>query len=99
MHNIGSFNNRNRSGKEQRLTKYKAVNCNGCPLREKCHKSKYNRTVVINHKLREHKQRVTELLKSERGINHRKKRCYDVEPVFANIKHIKTLNGLILEGL
>jgi hypothetical protein len=99
MHNIGSFNNRNRSGKEQRLTKYKAVNCNGCPLREKCHKSKYNRTVVINHKLREHKQRVTELLKSEIGINHRKKRCYDVEPVFANIKHIKTLNGLILEGL
>jgi transposase len=99
MHNIGSFNKRNRSGKEQRLTKYKAVNCNGCPLREKCHKSKHNRKIEINHQLREYKQQVTELLKSERGINHRKKRCYDVEPVFANIKHNKNFKRFNLRGL
>ena len=53
------------------------------------YKSKGNRRVELNHKLRDYKTKVNELLKSEQGIYHRKKIAYDVEPVFANIKHNK----------
>lgn len=99
MHNVGVVNRKNKNGNYQQYTKYKAVNCVGCVLREQCHKSKYNRKAELNHTLRDYKSKVTELLKSEKGIYHRKKRCYDVEPVFANIKHNKNFKRFNLRGL
>jgi hypothetical protein len=71
----------------------------GCPLREKCHQSKNNRKVDINHKLKEYKEQVKQNLKSEKGVYHRKKRCWDVEPIFANIKHNKKFKRFNLRGL
>ncbi|WP_026631718.1 transposase, partial [Dyadobacter alkalitolerans] len=38
------------------------------------------------------------LLKSEEGIVKRKKRCYDVEPVFGNIKHNHGFRKFMLRG-
>lgn len=99
MHNVGLVNRKNKSGNYQQYSKYRAVNCNGCSLREQCHKSKYNRKVELNHNLRDIKSKISELLKSEQGIYHRKKRCYDVEPVFANIKHNKKFKRFNLKGL
>ena len=99
MHNVGVVNRKNKSGSYLQYTKYRAVNCNGCSLREQCHKSKYNRKVELNHNLRDIKSKISELLKSEQGIYHRKKRCYDVEPVFANIKHNKKFKRFNLKGL
>ncbi len=50
-------------------------------------KSKDNRIIEVNHRLKNYKQQVRENLNSEQGIYHRKKRPWDVEPVFANIKN------------
>ena len=40
----------------------------------------------MSRKLNGHKEKAYHLLNSEEGIRRRKKRCYDVEPVFGNIK-------------
>lgn len=87
MQNIGAYQSKTKTGFTQLITKYQAANCNGCPLRGACHKSKGNRIIEVNHTLIKYKQEVKQNLNSETGIYHRKKRCADVEPVFANIKN------------
>lgn len=98
MHRTKEFTRNSNTGLTQHYTSYRAVNCQGCELREKCHQSKYNRKVDLNHSLRHYKQLATANLQSETGIYHRKKRCYDVEPVFANIKHNKKFKRFNLRG-
>ena len=87
MQNIGTHQTKSKTGFTQIITKYQAANCNGCPLRVVCHKAKGNRVIEVNHALRKYKQEVKQNLNSEIGIYYRKKRCADVEPVFANIKN------------
>lgn len=87
MNNIGTATKQTATGFKQSVTYYQAQNCEGCPLRGVCHKSKENRKIEINHQLRIYKQQVKQALNSEQGIYYRKKRPWDVEPVFANIKH------------
>lgn len=99
MHNIGTSKRKNKSGQVGEITAYRAINCNGCALKDKCYKSKGNRKVELNHTLRDYKSKVNELLKSEQGIYHRKKRAYEVEPVFANIKHNKNFKRFNLRGI
>lgn len=81
------------------IISYQAQNCNGCPLNGACHKNKGNRKIEINHQLIKHKKRARELLTSDEGIALRKKRCYDVEPTFANIKQNKKFKRFNLRGL
>ncbi len=85
-------------GFEQTSRRYQAKNCNNCPLNGACHKSKTNRIIEINVDLKTQKQRAHEMLNSEQGIKHRKKRCYDVEPVFANIKQNPGFRRFMLRG-
>ena len=98
MGNKGTFIKTTASGFKQTITKYEAVNCEGCPLRVSCHKSKDNRIMEINHALNEHKRKATERLTSEQGIKHRKRRPVDVEPVFGNIKHNHGFRRFMLKG-
>jgi hypothetical protein len=86
MHYIGDSHKRSGNGFIQTSRRYQAKNCSNCPLNGACHKSKTNRIIEINVNLKRQKQQAHELLNSEQGIRHRKKRCFDVEPVFANIK-------------
>jgi hypothetical protein len=95
---IGHAKRKTTSGYEQTLKKYQAKNCQSCPLNGACHKSKGNRVVEINHSLKKHKEKVHELLNSEEGIEKRKKRCYDVEPVFGNIKNNHKFKRFMLRG-
>jgi Transposase DDE domain len=53
---------------------------------------------VINVNLIRQKEKAEQLLTTEEGIRHRKKRCYDVEPVFANIKHNHGFRRFMLRG-
>ena len=67
-------------------TKYRALRCEGCPLRGKCFKGKGNRIIEVNHNLKKHKQLARELLTSERGLYHRSMRPIEPEAVFGQIK-------------
>lgn len=98
MKNIGSRKRNTASGFEQTLTKYQAANCEGCPLRGVCHNQKGNRIVEINHNLQRLKKQAAEKLRSEEGVRKRKKRCADVEPVFANWKQNKGFRRFNLRG-
>lgn len=98
MQFIGETKKKNSSGFEQTMRKYQAKNCNNCPMNGSCHKSKGNRTIEINRNLNQHKQKVFEILNSEEGIEKRKKRCYDVEPVFGNIKNNHKFKRFMLRG-
>lgn len=90
---------RTKNGFEQKLSHYQAKNCEGCPIRSMCHGSKNNRSLERNHNLERYKEKARELLKSEEGIKKRKKRCWDVEPVFAQLKHNHNFKRFTLKSL
>jgi hypothetical protein len=77
----------NASGYPSEMTAYQAKNCESCPLKCMCFKAKGNRTIEINHNLRRLKNNARELLHSEEGVEHRKRRCCEPEPVFSHIRY------------
>ena len=95
---IGNIKKRTSTGFEQTIKRYQAQNCGNCPLNGACHKTKTNRIIDINENLNRQKKRAHELLNSEEGIIRRKKRCFDVEPVFANIKQNHGFRRFMLRG-
>jgi transposase len=78
---------------------YQAVNCNGCPLRGQCHKAKGNRTLEVNFRLKELKQKAKERLMSETGLYHRSRRPVEPEAVFGQLKSNNKFNRFTLRGL
>ena len=96
-----------RTGSKQQVTTrgfvqdiaiYEAKDCSDCPLSDQCHSGSGNRIIEVNHELRRHKAVANERLKSEEGIAHRKRRCWDVEPVFGNIKSNHGFRRFMLRG-
>ncbi|MFC5683616.1 IS1182 family transposase [Flavobacterium sp. MAHUQ-51] len=87
------------AGYTQNLSHYQAQNCEGCPLRGQCFKGKGNRSIERNHNLERHKEKIRELLLSAKGIQKRKQRTADVEPVFAQLKHNHGFRRFSLKGL
>ncbi|WP_443936436.1 IS1182 family transposase [Pedobacter sp. MW01-1-1] len=98
MHYIGDAKRKTSTGFEQTSKRYQARNCSNCPLNGVCHKSQGNRIIEINTNLLSHKQTAYQLLNSEKGIEKRKQRCYDVEPVFGNIKQNQGFRRFMLRG-
>ena len=98
MDRIADRKSESSAGYKQTYARYQAKNCNGCSLRGSCHKSKGSRIVEINHNLRRHKQKVRRNLFSEQGLAHRSKRPWDVEAVFAAIKHNRGFRRFMLKG-
>lgn len=99
MHKVGAKKTKTKSGYLQTYTQYKAKNCTGCPLRGVCHNNKNERVVERCHTLEHYKQKARERLCSELGIEKRKRRAADVEPVFAHIKHNRNFTRFTLRGL
>lgn len=63
-----------------------------------CHKSKGERNITYNHNLHRHKKKARELLTSEKGVNYRRKRVWDVEGTFAILKQNKGFKRFRLRG-
>lgn len=99
MQKIGIKRTKTKSGHIQVYDRYQAKNCNGCPLRNMCHKSKGDRIVERCHSLEHYKEKARERLCSEIGIQKRKKRTADVEPVFAHIKQNRNFRRFTMRGL
>lgn len=99
MVNIGTSTRVSVNGYEASVTNYEALNCEGCPLREQCHKSAGNRQIEINTQLNEYKDLVRKLLNTERGLEHRKKRAIEPEAVFGQLKYNNKFTRFTLRGL
>jgi len=98
MQYIGDSQRVTANGFKQTLKRYQAKNCSYCPLNGVCHKSKGNRVIEVNENLMRLKDQAYDLLNSEEGIRHRKKRCHDVEPIFGNIKQNHGFRRFMLRG-
>ena len=87
MTRIGTSNPKTASDYRSENARYRAQNCNGCPLRCLCYKAKGDRrTIEVNHRLNEYKRKARELLTSEEGLKHRGRRCIEPEAVFGQMK-------------
>jgi len=98
MSYIGNNQRKSGNGFIQSYRRYQTKNCSNCPLNVACHKSKTNRIIEINVNFNRQKKKAHELLNSQEGIRQRKKRCFDVEPVFANIKQNHGFRRFMLRG-
>jgi len=99
MNCIGTYKKKTKNGFAQQIHRYQAQNCNGCPLRSQCHKSKQDRIIERNYNLIRLKSKAKKLLLSQQGIAKRKQRCWDVEAVFGNIKHNMNFKRFMLRGI
>jgi transposase len=99
MKKIGERIKPNHSGYEQTLTRYQSKNCINCPLRNQCTPNAEYRTIEVNLNWHRLKQKAQERLKTKRGIQKRKQRCWDTEPVFADIKHNHHFKRFMLRGI
>ncbi len=91
--------NKTKSGIAQTLTYYQAKDCARCPLRKLCHPQPGNRIIEVNHNLNRLRQQADKRLLTKRGIQKRKQRCFDTEPVFANIKYNHHFKRFMLRGI
>src|SRR5690554_1394314 len=99
MHKTHESKKTTEAGYIQHLSHYQAKNCESCPLRGQCFKGKANRSIERNHNPERHKQKIRELLTSEKGLQKRKQRTADVEPVFAQLKHNHYFRRFSLKGI
>lgn len=99
MERAGTRTRKTDNGFTLELSLYKAVNCEGCPVRGICHRGTGERVVELSHRGRDLRKQAEELLTSEEGAKLYAKRKTDVEPVFGNIKQNKKFRRFTLRGL
>ena len=87
MKRTGTRHVKTASGYVSENARYRAIRCEGCPLRCRCFKAKGNRTIELNHRLGKYKRKAKELLCSEEGLRHRGQRCIEPEAVFGQMKY------------
>ena len=87
------------NGFVQTISRYRARNCKGCPLKCRCHRSRSERIVQVNHRLRKIKAREREKRLSDEGLRYRSLRPQDVEAVFGASRTTSTSRGFIFVGL
>lgn len=79
---------------------YQASNCSDCPVRSACIKSnEQNRTIHVNVQLEIYKQIARNNLDSAQGIALRKKRGWEIETCFGDMKHNMKFQRFNLRGL
>ncbi len=91
-----STRRRSKTGYESKVKVYQAQRCDACPLRGSCHNSAKNRMIQISPNLQRHRKIAKQNLDSLRGIRLKKKRNWDVEPVFGHIKSNRLFNRFLL---
>jgi transposase len=99
MKNIGIRQRITTTGFQQDFTRYQTNQCSSCPLQAQCNNSNPVKTIELNHNLNELRSQATKRLNTKKGIQKRKQRCHDVEPVFAAIKYNHHFNRFMLKGL
>jgi hypothetical protein len=81
------------------LEKFQAKDCKSCLLNGVCNTQKGDREIEVSLNNARLKAAAEKRLKSPRGIQKRKQRCFDTEPVFGNIKHNHHFRRFMLRGI
>lgn len=88
-----------KNGYPKIVDSYKAKNCTNCLLREICHQQQGDRIIEVNNNYRRLKEKAEKRLNTPKGIQKRKQRCHDTEPVFGNIKQNHHFKRFMLRGI
>ncbi len=88
-----------KGGYPQIIDKFQAKDCKGCFLNGICNTQKGDRIIEVSLNNARLKEAAEKRLKSKRGIQKRKQRCFDTEPVFGNIKHNHHFKRFMLRGI
>lgn len=87
MEHIGYARTKSDLGCVSVVSRYRAQNCAGCPLRGMCYKGAADQRVIeVNHHNNAYRAEAKALLTSERGLYHRSMRPIEPEAVFGDIK-------------
>lgn len=86
------------NGYESTRRVYECEDCEGCPVREECTRSKYNRRLWIGTELEKMKKTAHNLLESPLGKKMRSRRPIEVEAVFGRLKHDWGFRRFLLRG-
>jgi transposase len=98
MKHMGWTIQETKAGYAQIIDRYQAQNCESCFLNGTCNQQQGNRRIEVSLNNQRLKQKAEKRLKSKRGIQKRKQRCFDTEPVFGNIKHNHHFKRFMLRG-
>lgn len=99
MKHKGAYTRKTRNGYPQVIDHYQANCCQRCFLNGVCNQQDDNRIIQVANNHMRLKQKADKRLKTKRGIQKRKQRCCDTEPVFANIKYNHHFKRFMLRGL
>lgn len=99
MERVGTRTGTTSTGYRQEYARYTASNCARCPLAASCKPGKGNKTIEVNRTLERFKSVAKQKLTSPEGIQKRKQRATDVEPVFGHLKQNKGMKRYVLRGL
>jgi len=78
---------------------YGCSDCEGCPVKADCTKSKYNCRIYIGVELLEMRKTARELLTSPEGVKMRSQRPIEVEAVYGRLKHNWGFRRFLLRGV
>lgn len=88
------------SGYEKTYRLYACANCGDCPVRDLCvTKGSGNRYLRHSPVLNRYQSETRERLKSDRGVELRRRRAPEIETVFGHIKHNLGIRRFLLRGL
>ena len=99
MKHCRSYKKTTKNGFEQSFSVYQTTKCGNCPLQGQCNPNQQQRSLHINHNKNRLVAKAEKRLKTKKGIQKRKQRCFDIEPVFANIKHNHHFKRFMLRGM
>jgi transposase len=89
----------NQFGFTSLLKKYRCSDCINCKAKSECTKSASARELTVNFELKRHREKARMMLKSKYGSDLYKRRAYEVETVFGEIKHNKKFERFSLRGI
>jgi hypothetical protein len=78
---------------------YGCADCEGCPVKTDCTKSKYNRRIYIGVELLAMRKTARDLLTSPEGVEMRSQRPIEVESVYGRLKHNWGFRRFFLRGV
>ena len=95
---IGKSKRTSRSGYVSELTRYECESCDGCPVKEKCTKSKGNRQMELSHTFMALRDTSEANISTPTGILLRMNRSIQAEGVFGAIKEDHGFRRFLLRG-
>jgi transposase len=78
---------------------YKSRDCTSCQLKDSCYKGAYSKQMKVSHELLEYRKQAKGRLESQTGVELRKQRFIDTEPVFGQIKYNRGFKRFSMRGM